>query len=207
VHCAAPRAYALVHTDFLELRHGEVHRSVARRSSEDTRFEVECLGDRRTGTGSRSADGGVSGIGAPKRSRAPRGSGGAVAEPRLPSQGSAGGQARRGLGRGGSPDTRSAGLPRLGAPHSPARGTPGGASARMASLCSGIWSASRKRHCPRRRATPVIGPREATRPSSNGSWQAFYQGCGSTSPPPRQCSREPTQERLNEPLPDNQITR
>jgi hypothetical protein len=48
----------------------------ARRSSEDTRFEVECLGDRRTRTGSRSADGGVSGIGAPKRSRAPRGSGG-----------------------------------------------------------------------------------------------------------------------------------
>lgn len=130
-----------------------------------------------------------------------------MAEPRLPSQGSAGGQARRGLGRGGSPDTRSAGLPRLEAPHSPARGTPGGASARMASLCSGIWSASRERHCPRRRATPVIGPREATRPSSNGSWQAFYQRCGSTSPPPRQCSREPTQERLNEPLPDNQITR
>jgi hypothetical protein len=172
---------------------------------------VECLGDRRTGTGSRSADGGVSGIGAPKRSSKTLACSsrkrGAVAEPRLPSQGSAGGQARRGLGRGGSPDTRSASLPRLGAPHSPARGTPGGASARMASLCSGIWSASRERHCPRRRATPVLGPREVTQPSSNGSWQAFYQRCGSTSPPPRQCSREPSQERLNKPLPDNQITR
>src|SRR5215218_2920408 len=91
------------------------------RSGEGAAQAVECFHDQRTRMGLGSADGGVPAIRASERACAPRGGEGAIAQPRLPPQGSAGCQDRHGPRGGGPPDTRVALRPNLGAPRFPFR--------------------------------------------------------------------------------------
>src|SRR5215211_5677175 len=68
------------------------------------------------GTGRQMAESQLSEL---QNARAPRGGEGALARPRLPPQGEARGQDRRGLGRGRPPDRRAEGRPGLGERRAP----------------------------------------------------------------------------------------
>src|SRR5215204_154268 len=153
------------------------------RSGEGAAQAVECFHDQRTRMGLGSADGGVPAFGPAERARTPRGSEEPLKESRLPPEGTARSQDRRGHRRGGPPDRRVAGLPGLEEAPSPHEDASGDLPYHQRCTRTAPYRTPRSREVGSQRSYSQCTP--VTRPSTTGS-------ASSASPLVHRCARRGT---------------